>query len=287
MRLSPWWWKFPAIVLAFLVHYVAVFAGAWYAFTDWNGITASADFIGLDNFREIFNSSDARGALWHTVLLAGAFVVTVNVVGVLLALALNTAIKTRNFLRTLFFAPIALSPLAVAYVWQFLFDYAGPINRLLAGLGLDTWQRAWLGDPTWALWTIFVVLVWQFSGLAMVMYLAGLQSIPDELYEAAAVDGSGLMYQFRRLTLPLLAPAMTVALTFFLILGLRVFDQVMALTGGGPVTASETLATQVYKQTFVAGRFGYGAAFALVLTLLIAIVSMLQLAFLRMRESRI
>jgi raffinose/stachyose/melibiose transport system permease protein len=286
MRLPPWWWTVPAIVLGFLVHYVAVAAGAWYAFTDWNGITASAEFVGLDNFREILESPSARGALTNTIVLAAAFVVTVNVVGLGLALALNSALKTRNLLRTLFFAPIVLSPLAVSYVWQFLFDFNGPINDLFAAVGLDSWQRAWLGDPTFALWTIFVVLVWQFSGLAMVMYLAGLQSIPDELSEACAVDGASSFYQFRRVTLPLLAPAMTIAVTFFTILGLRVFDQVMALTGGGPVTASETLATQVYKQTFVSGRFGFGAAFALVLTVLIAIVSIAQLIVLRRREGR-
>jgi len=182
---------------------------------------------------------------------------------------------------------VIMSSLAVSYIWQFIFDYRGPLNQLFRFVGLDSWQQAWLGSPRFALWTIFVVMVWQFAGLTMVMYLAGLQGIPEELDEAAAVDGASLLFRVRRVTLPLLAPAVTVAVTYTLINGLRVFDQVLALTGGGPVTSSETLATQVYKQTFVNGRFGYGAALALVLTVLIAIASLVQLGILRARESRI
>ncbi len=121
----------------------------------------------------------------------------------------------------------------------------------------------------------------------MVMYLAGLQSIPDELDEAAIVDGASPFFRFRRVTLPLLAPAFTIALTYTLTLGLRIFAQVLAVTDGGPFYASETLATQVYKQAFAFGRFGYGAAFALVLMLLVTIVAVTQLLVLRARENRI
>ena len=103
------------------------------------------------------------------------------------------------------------------------------MNRFFGGIGLESWRHGWLGSPTWALWTIFVVLVWQFSGLTMIIYLAGLQGIPEELDEAAAVDGAATLFRFRRVTLPLLAPALTVALTLTLINGLRVFDQILAL----------------------------------------------------------
>jgi raffinose/stachyose/melibiose transport system permease protein len=279
-------WVVPALVLVLAVHYVAVGAGAWYAFTDWNGL-GQARWIGLGNFREIWRDPAARGALEHTLLLAFTFVAATNVIGLALAVALHRTLKARNFIRALFFAPVVMSPLAVSFIWQFLFDYAGPLNRFFAAVGLDSWRQGWLGSPTWALWTIFVVMVWQFSGLTMIIYLAGLQGIPEELDEAAAVDGAAMLFRFRRVTLPLLAPALTVALTLTLINGLRVFDQILALTGGGPVDASETLATQVYKQTFVNGRFGYGAALALVLTLLIAVIAVAQLAVLRARENKI
>ena len=130
-------------------------------------------------------------------------------------------------------------------------------NALLDTVGLGSWKQSWTGSPTFALWTIFVVLVWQFAGQAMILYLAGLEGIPKELDEAAAIDGAGPLRKFTAITLPLLAPAFTISLTLTLIMGLRVFDQVIALTNGGPVSASETLATQVYKQAFVNGRFGY------------------------------
>ena len=286
-RGAPWWWVVPAVVVVLLLRYAATGAGAWYAFTDWDGISRHATWIGLDNFREIFRDPASRGALEHTLELAFSFVIVANVLGLLLALALNRTVKSRGVLRALFFAPVVMSSLAVSYIWQFIFSYTGPLNALLGAVGLDSWKRAWTGDPTWALWTIFVVLVWQFVGLSMVMYLAGLQGIPEELDEASAVDGASTWRRFRKITLPLLAPAITVSVTLSTIYGLGVFDQVFALTGGGPVDASETLATQIYKQTFAFGRFGYGTALSLILTVLITFLALVQLAVLRARESRL
>lgn len=269
------------------LRYVATGAGAWYAFTDWDGISPHATFIGLDNFREIFSNPSSRGALEHTLELAFAFVLVSNVLGLALALALNRTVKSRGLLRALFFAPVVMSSLAVSYIWQFIFSFSGPLNKGLDKVGLDSLQRAWTGDPTWAIWTIFVVLVWQFVGLSMVMYLAGLQGIPEELEEASAVDGASAWRRFRKITLPLLAPAITVSVTLSTIYGLGVFDQVFALTGGGPVDASETLATQIYKQTFSFGRFGYGTALSLILTVLITVLAVAQLVILRSREKRL
>jgi raffinose/stachyose/melibiose transport system permease protein len=284
---APWLWVVPAVAVVFALRYVATGAGAWYAFTDWDGISTHARFIGLDNFREILRDPASRGALEHTLVLAFAFVIVSNVIGLALALALNRTVKTRGLLRALFFAPVVMSSLAVSYIWQFIFSYSGPLNGGLGRVGLDSLKRGWTGDPRWALWTIFVVLVWQFVGLSMVMYLAGLQGIPEELDEASAVDGASTWRRFRRITLPLLAPAITVSVTLSTIYGLGVFDQVFALTGGGPVDASETLATQIYKQTFAFGRFGYGTAISLILTVLITVLALAQLAILRARESRL
>src|SRR5262249_4760956 len=252
----------------------------------WNGLTRPS-WVGLANFRAIARDAAARGALWHTLELAACFVVAVNAIGLALALGLNRAVKTRHLLRSVFFAPVALSPLAIGFIWAWIFDYQGALNRALVGVGLGSWRRAWLGDPRTALWSILVVMVWQFSGLAMVLYLAGLQAIPNDLYEATLVDGAGLWLRLRKVVLPLLAPAITVSVTITLIIGMRVFDQVLVLTEGGPVGATETLGTQIYKQTFYLGRFGYGAAFALILTAFIAVVAVTQLFFLRMNEQRL
>lgn len=285
-RRVPWPTVGPGILLLLAFEIVPIAAGSYYALTDWSGI-GGARFVGLSNFRHIFMDTLARNALWHTLELAGTFFVAVNVAGLLLALALNRALKARYILRTLFLAPVIMSPLAVSYIWSYIFDYSGALNSALGSLGLASWKEAWLGDPRFALWSILVVMVWQFSGLAMVIYLAGLQRIPEELLEAAAVDGASAWMRFRRIVLPQLAPATTVCATLTLVLGLRVFDQVVALTNGGPDNATETLATQVWKQTFAYGRFGYGAALAVLMTVLIAVLVLGQLAVLRMREREV
>jgi raffinose/stachyose/melibiose transport system permease protein len=282
---APWALVVPAVVLGIGVHLAAPLFGSWYAFTDWNGLNA-AKWIGLDNFREIFQTPATRAALYNTLKLACAFFVLVNALGLSLALALNRVLKTRYVLRSIFFLPVVVIPLATSFIWQYIFDYRGALNQFLGFVGLDSWIRPWLGDPDFALWTILVVMLWQYTGLTMILYLAGLAGIPQELDEAATVDGAPTWMRFRRVTLPLLAPAITVAATLTMIIGLRAFDQVLALTGGGPVNASETLSTQIYKQTFVNGRFGYGAALALVLTVLISVIAVTQLAVLRRGEAR-
>lgn len=281
----PWWWMVPGLCFIIGFHYVAVVFGAWYAFTDWNGIGAPA-WVGLANFYEIWANPTTAGALWNTLKLSLAFVVLANLTGLALAVALNKTLRSRYVLRSLFFLPFVMSPLAVSFIWRYIFDYDGALNQFLRFAGLTQWAQPWLGSPLWALWSVLIVMVWSFSGLTMVIYLAGLQSMPDELVEAAMVDGASPWMRFRRVVFPLLAPATTIAVTMTTIIGLRAFDQVMALTNGGPVGASETLATEVWKRIWIHGRFGYGAAIALVLTVLIAGVSLIQLAVLRWRESR-
>jgi raffinose/stachyose/melibiose transport system permease protein len=285
-RQVPWWWILPGLVVVLALQYAPVIAGSWYALTDYTGI-GKATYVGLDNFRQIFKDPVRKDALAHTVELAVVFVICVNVLGLALALAINRALKTRHFIRALLFAPVVLTPLATSYIWGFIFQTDGPLNAVLGSIGLDSLQKTWLGDPTWALWCITVVFIWQGTGIAVLIYLAGLQGIPQELDEAAAVDGASTWYRVRRVTLPLLAPAMTVNVTLALIQGLRAFDQILALTNGGPLNATETLATQVWKQTFVNGRFGYGAALAVVLTVLVAAASLIQLALLRANERRL
>lgn len=282
-RVATWWWAVPAVVLTLAVQYFGVAAGSVFAFTDWEGI-GPFTFIGFDNFAEAFQSPEALVALWNTLLLAVCFVVFTNVFGLALAVALNRLLKLRYFLRVLIFLPVVLSPLAVSYVWKFIFQPNGPLNGFLRAVGLDSWATAWLGDPATAIWTIAIVIVWQNIGLTMVIYLAGLANIAPELEEAAAVDGASGATRFWRIVFPLLRPTVVIASTLTLIQGLRVFDQVLALTGGGPFNATQTLATLVYKETFVNGQFGYGSALSLLLTVLITVAAVLQVALLRQKE---
>lgn len=282
-RVASWWWVVPAVVLTIVIQYFGVAAGSVFAFTDWRGI-GPFEFVGFDNFIRAFQSPATLQALWNTLLLAFCFVVFTNVIGMALAIALNRALKTRYLLRVLIFMPVVLSPLAVAYVWKFIFQPNGPLNGVLRSVGLDSWALAWLGNPATAIWTIAIVVVWQNIGLTMVIYLAGLANVPPELEEAAAVDGASAWRRFFGIVLPLLRPTVVIASALTLIQGLRIFDQVLALTGGGPFNSTQTLATLVYKETFVNSEFGYGSALSLILTLLITAAAVLQVTLLRQRE---
>ncbi|TAJ48165.1 MAG: sugar ABC transporter permease [Herbiconiux sp.] len=275
LSFGHWWWALPGIVMVLAIHYVATSIGGFFAFTDWSGIGSFA-FVGLDNFVKIFSDPTKFGSLLNTLFLAFGSVIISNVAGLVLALGLNRGLKSRYILRVLFFMPVVLSPLAVSYIWKFIFDYNGPINLMLKSMGLGEYAKAWVADPTWAIWTVLIVLVWQNTGIAMVIYIAGLSSVPVEVEEAAAIDGATLWQRFVHVTLPGIRPAVAISTTLGLVNGLRVFDQIMALTGGGPAGATETLATQVYKQSFALGNFGFGAALALVLTVIILVFAVIQ-----------
>lgn len=270
-----WWWALPAIILVIGVHYVATLTGGFFAFTNWTGL-GDWEFIGFDNFVRIFKDPTLLGSVWNTLFLAFGSVILTNVFGLGFALAINRTLKSRYILRTLLFLPVVLSPLAVAYIWKFIFQFNGPLNGFLAIVGLGDLQKVWLADPTWSIWAILFTVVWQQTGFVMVIYLAGLASVPVEIEEAAALDGAGLWHRFVHVTVPAIRPSIAIASTLGIIQGLRIFDQIFALTAGGPAGATETLATQVYKQAFSLGQFGFGSSLALVLTLIILVFAILQ-----------
>lgn len=275
VKFGYWWWALPGILLVIGIHYLATAIGGFFAFTDWSGI-GSFTWIGFENFTKIFQDPAKINALVNTLFLAFVSVILSNVAGLILALGLNRMLRTRYVLRVLFFMPVVLSPLATSYIWKFIFDYNGPINIVLRAVGLEEFAKPWIADPTWAIWTILIVVVWQNTGFAMVIYMAGLAAVPVEIEEAAAIDGCGIWQRFWHVTLPSIRPAVAIATTLGLVNGLRIFDQIIALTGGGPAGATETLATQVYKQAFALGNFGYGAALALLLTLIILVFAVIQ-----------
>lgn len=280
---GSWWWTVPALTFVLLLHYGATLAGGFYAFTDWAGI-GDWNWIGLDNFRQIGEEGALGGALKQTLIITVAFVVFTNVIGLSFALALNRVLKTRYLLRVLLFAPVVLSPLAVGYIFRFIFSQNGPLNVALESMGLESFTRTWLGIPMWGIIAIVIVMVWQQAGMAMVIYLAGLASVSVDQEEAATIDGASVWQRFWHITLPNIQPAIAIASTLTLITGLRVFDQVMAMTGGGPFGATDTLATVIYRETFAYGKFGYGAALALMMFVLVLGAAILQLWATRARD---
>ncbi|WP_228078016.1 carbohydrate ABC transporter permease [Streptomyces profundus] len=284
VRGAPWLFVVPALLVYGVVVLYPTAAGGLYAFTDWTGRAGDANFVGLDNFRRLFNTESARSALVNTLTIAAACTIVQTAAGLGLALALNTRLRSRNVLRTLFFASALLPPVIIGFLWQYVLTPTGPLNTALSDVGLGALRQNWLGDGSLALWSVIGVIIWQNAGLTMVIYLAGLQGIPPEVHEAAAIDGAGPWQRFRSVTLPLLLPATTIALSLTLIGSLKLFDQVFAMTGGGPGYATETLSVVMYKEAFVSGEFGYSAAIALVLTMIVFAFAMIQLRTLRRFE---
>ncbi|NUW43808.1 carbohydrate ABC transporter permease [Nonomuraea rhodomycinica] len=279
--LSPSWvFALPALLVYAAVVLYPSLAGMVYAFTDWSGIGEDKSFVGLANLTAMLHDEQAMGSIGNTLLLTVTIVAVQNGVGLLLALGVHVKLRSRAVLRVVFFAPVVVSPVMVAFLWKYIYnpDPAAGLNGLL-GTHID-----WLGDPSLALWSIAGTVVWQYAGYSMVIFLAGLEGIPPELHEAAMIDGAGTWQRFRYVTWPLLAPSLTINLMLSTIGGLKLFDQVFAATNGGPGYATETLSTVLYKQAFVFGKFGYSTAIALVLALFVAAVSMVQLYYLRNRE---
>ncbi|WP_432246205.1 carbohydrate ABC transporter permease (plasmid) [Arthrobacter sp. G.S.26] len=280
---SLWWLVLPGgFVFAYVVLLPTV-QGAYYAFTDWNLLTRNPEFIGWDNFVDNFRG-DAGPAALRTLFIALVVVVAQNALGLALALLLNGRILGRGVLRTIIFAPMVISALVVGYLFKYIFGAPdqGAVNTALKAFGLP--QVDFLGNPTWALWIIVGAIIWQFTGSSMVIYLAGLQGVPAELEEAASLDGAGYWQRFWFIVRPLLAPAITINLMLGLIGGLKIFDQIFAITGGGPGGQTETITTQLYLLFSKFGYYGRAAALALVLAVAIGILSYIQFRVLRRQE---
>jgi raffinose/stachyose/melibiose transport system permease protein len=284
VRRVAWWFLAPALAIYVLVIVYPMLAGIWYAFTDWNGLDPDYRFVGLANFRRLAGDPQAVSSLKMTFVFAIAIALLQNLFGLALALALNERLRLRDPLRLLFFMPVVLTPLIISFLWKYIFSTQGPLNTVLAMAGLGAWQLSWLGDPMPAVASIVIATLWQSVGLAMVIYLAGLQSIPAELTEAARLDGAGPWQVLRFVTLPMLAPAMTVTIVNSLITSLKLFDQIYVLTGGGPGYATETMSTLIYKTAFTFAETGYGSAISVVFTFAVAAVVLAALHVLRRRE---
>ena len=279
-----WWLVLPGAAVYLYVVVVPTVQGMHGAFTDWSFATVGApNFTGLENFTRIF-STDAGPAVFRTLQLAFVVVVAQNIIGLALALLLNGRVFGRNVLRTIVFAPMVVSSLVVGYLFKYIFGPpgVGGVNQVLATLGQDPVD--FLGNPDTALVIIIVTVLWQSIGGNMIIYLAGLQGVPHELEEAAALDGAGYWKRFWFVIRPLLAPAITINLMLGLIGGLKIFDQIFSLTNGGPANQTQTIATLIYAYFSQYADYGRSAALALLLAIGIAILSIIQFSVLRRQE---
>ncbi len=252
---------------------IPIFSTIRYSFFDWTGFSAPT-YIGFDNYIELTRDPD----FWRAITNNFFFVIFYTIIPILIGLLL-TSVMTRSklrgmaFFRTGLFIPQVMSPVVVGIIWRWLFTLDGPINQLLVGIGLTSWTRPWLGDFTYARYAVGFVGSWVEYGLCMVLFIAGMQNIDEELYDAAKVFGANAWQEFRYVTIPGLRQQILVAFTLTFIAALRVFDLVFVLTNGGP--AKQTIVTSylVYDETFKRNRAGYGAAIAVILALVIMAVS--------------
>jgi ABC-type sugar transport system permease subunit len=255
------------------------------SFTSWDGVSTDIHYIGLDNFKEMFGSERVYNALKNTLILSISLVVLENIVAIALAMLVDQVRWFKNLFRSIFYFPVLLSGIVMGFVWAIIFNFNfGVISQLLDKMGMGDLKIDWLGNPDYAMIAIVITTVWKGSGYYMIIYLAGLQGIPPELHEAAAIDGANRWQQFRHITFPLLAGAMTVSVMLSMIGALKIFDQIAVMTDGGPGFATETMTYIVYKVGFGELRQGYGTALSMVLFVLILLVSLIQVKLLRKRE---
>lgn len=249
--------------------------GISYSFTNWDGIAKKYDFIGLKNYIRLFSDSSLLTPLKNSLEYTIITVILVNVLGILLALAFNRKGHIYKYLRMIFFMPFVISLVLSAYMWRYM--YSDVIYPLLG-------IKSILGNPNTAMLGIVIICLWRDSGYAMLIYFAGLKSIPTEYYEAAKIDGAGVFAQFFKITLPLLIPALMINVVQYLGWGIQVFDYVMAATGGGPGRATETLAIYVYKLTFPYARAGYGQAASILMMIGIFVLTAIVTKAFRRKE---
>ncbi|WP_161982446.1 carbohydrate ABC transporter permease [Dictyobacter alpinus] len=277
----------PALLLFTIFVIYPTVSSVYYAMTDWNGINADIHFNGLTNFQRLLTDRDVWNGLKVTVVFAIAVMILQNTLALVLALALNSFRDVKGFgsVRVFLLIPNLISGLAVGYIWSYMYNpMDGTVNSVLSAVGLSGFTRDWLGDGNLALGSIIFTSIWQSVGFAMIIFFAGLQTVPQELYEAADMDGAGSWQRFRRITFPLIAPAFTVNVVLTLIGSLKVFDIIFTMTKGGPGTATESILVHVYTQAFVDNNFGYAGAISLVSSIFIFLLSIIALQFLRRRE---
>jgi multiple sugar transport system permease protein len=258
----------PALIGLVSFRLYPILAAFFISFTNWN-VFGHADWVGLDNYVEIFASREGRLVLVNTAWFAVIYVPGIFVLGLALALALNTGFRWAVGMRALYFLPYITSTVAVTLTWRWIFSTRfGLLNNLLLELGVHH-PPAWLGDPAWSLYSVIFVAVWRDSGFYMILFLAGLQTVDQQLVESARIDGASRWEVLRYVTLPLLAPTSFFVLLIAMVRSTQTFEITYALTGGGPNQSSTTLAFYIYQNAFVHFDMGYAAALAYVLCMVI------------------
>lgn len=277
----------PAVGIYLLTVIYPLLSSARLSLTDSTAGNAG-NFVGLENFRELFTDSDVMSALGRTVAYALVVVVAQNGLGLIFARALFRRVRVQRTLSVVLLLPMLVSPLMAAFIWSALYAPDGAINVALEAIGLDSLTRIWLGNPDTALWSIAVVNIWMFAGYSCAIFLAGYMNMSSEVLEAARVDGATGWKRFKSIEWPLLAPSLTVNITLSLIGSLKVFEFPLVMTNGGPAGSTTTLTLIIYQKIFGGqGSFAYGVTISLLLLAVVVVLSSFASTVLRKREERI
>ncbi len=272
-RQTGWWLVMPALLLLLLIYAYPILRSFWLSlFTQNLGTELNPVFTGLENYRRMALDGRFWQSIGNTTWFTLISVALELVIGLGMALVLNQAFRGRGLVRTVALLPWALPTALIATTWTWIFnDQFGVWNDLLLKLGLIQTGVNWLGDPNWAMWTVIAADVWKTTPFIAILLLAGLQSIPADLYEAHALDGASSWQSFVRITLPLLMPQILIAALFRVAQAFGIFDLVQVMTGGGPGGATETVSLYIYATIMRYLDFGYGAALVVVTFLVLGL----------------
>jgi raffinose/stachyose/melibiose transport system permease protein len=272
-KIYPLYFTYGALILYLIFVVLPGFMGIAYSFTDWNSYSTEVHFVGLDNFRTIFSGSEKYlDYIGNTLIFTVYTILLKTIIGLFLAILLNHGVRRLAHLyRVIIYLPVVLPTIVVGLVFRSILNpRTGIVNEFFRAVGLDALALPWLVNPDIALLSVIGVDTWKGVGYIMVILIAGLQAIPQEYYEAAAIDGASPFARFQHITLPLLVPALTVVTILNLLYGLRVFDIIYVLTGGGPGYATDVVFTAVFDE-FSKGRYGVGTALSSVLFVIMTI----------------
>ena len=275
----------PALALFLLFVFVPMVIAAWYSLYNWSGYGPLTDFTGVQNYVDVLTGPVFHQSVEHNLIIAGLSILIQLPISVALALLLNRRIRGRGALRLAVFAPYVLSEATTAVIWLLLLQPNGFVNQLLQAIGLGGLVHQWLASTNLVLYTLFAVITWKYIGFGIVLLLAGLQGIPAELHQAAAVDGATPWQITRRITLPLLGPTIRVWIFLSVIGSLQLFDIPWIMTNGGPATSSSTMIIYLFQNGILRVQLGFGAAVAVVLLAISFVFALLYQRFALRRDT--
>lgn len=266
----------PALLIYLGIAVIPIAISVYYSFMNWNGLSAMT-FVGFDNFKLIFNDSVFWKSVVNNIIIMVSGIFGQVPLGLLLALLLNSKLKGGTFFRTVGFMPVVIPAVIVSLIWGMVYNTEyGFLNGFLGLIGLESWQQNWLGNPSYSMISLAVAYIWQNCGFYMIIFLAALQNIPNEVYEAAELDGATGIKKTFHITIPMIKETIFVAIVYCISTSFRVFDLIHVMTGGGPAHNTEVMTIYMYNKTFISLQFGYGSAVS-VLILLFSLVVIVTL----------